>query len=190
MSCHCVWETLSTILRCSNRDISALNTQYHEKGADKYSSAFYKAVSEFPSLGSFRPSSVRSNLVSALLMLHTRKLLLLCNCELVRCILCSVRRAHVRRFSHCTLLFLCTVSFACNRPFAFASVPQHVHSSASDASASKLLTCSRRGGSLSSPTTASSDARSLQKLVPFMPNGDASCAGKQLLNSTSICWTK
>jgi hypothetical protein len=43
-----VWETLSSILRCSNLDISTLKTQFQEKGPEKYSSAFYKTVSEFP----------------------------------------------------------------------------------------------------------------------------------------------
>jgi hypothetical protein len=43
-----VWETISSILRCSNADISALKTQYQEKGAEKYSNAFYKTVSQFP----------------------------------------------------------------------------------------------------------------------------------------------
>jgi hypothetical protein len=43
-----VWETLSSILRCSNADISNLKTQFQEKGAEKYSAAFYKTVSEFP----------------------------------------------------------------------------------------------------------------------------------------------
>lgn len=43
-----VWETLSSILRCSNLDISTLKTQFQEKGADKYSSTFYKTVSEYP----------------------------------------------------------------------------------------------------------------------------------------------
>jgi hypothetical protein len=43
-----VWETLSSILRCSNLDLSTLKTQFQDKGADKYSSAFYKTVSEFP----------------------------------------------------------------------------------------------------------------------------------------------